>query len=41
MQTQSYELELLEQANTILTRSNTAAMAQLAQMTVTMNKIQA
>ena len=37
MQTQVYDLELLTQANAVLTRSNSAVMAQLAHMTVTMN----
>ena len=37
MQTQSYELEWMEQANAVLTSSNSAVMAQLAQMTVTIN----
>ena len=37
MQTQDYDLEGLEQSNAILTSSNSAVMAQLAHMTVTMN----
>ena len=41
MQTQSYELEGLAQSNTFLTSSNSAVMAQLAQMSVTMNSMQA
>ena len=34
---QSYELEVLEQGNAVLTSLNAAVMAQLAQMNVTMN----
>ena len=41
MQTQSYELERLVQANEVLTSSNSAVMEQLAPMTVTMNDMQA
>ena len=41
MQTQSYELERLVQANEVLTSSNSAVMEQLAPMTVTMNAMQA
>ena len=41
MQTQGYDLERLAQANAALNRSNSAVMAQLAQMTVTMNAMQA
>ena len=41
IQRQSYELEGMEQANAVITRSNTAVMAQLAQMTVTINSMQA
>ena len=41
MQTQGYDLEGLAQANVVLTSSNSAVMAQLAQMTVTMNAMQA
>ena len=37
IQTQSYDLGGLAQANTVLTSSNSAAMAQLAQITATMN----
>ena len=36
-----FELEGLAQANAVLTNSNSAVMAQLAQMTVTMNAMQA
>ena len=39
--TQIYDLEGLEQANVVLTRSKSAVMAQLAHMTVTMNATQA
>ena len=41
IRTQGYELEVLAQANTVLTSSKSAVMAQLAQITVTMNIIQA
>ena len=41
MHTQSYDLEGLAQANAVLTSSNSALMAQLAQITVTMNSMQA
>ena len=41
IQTQSYDLEILAQSNAVLTRSNSAVIAQLAQMTVTMNSVQA
>ena len=41
MKTQGYKLEVLAQANEVLTSSNYAVMAQLAQMTVTMNAMQA
>ena len=41
MKTQSYDMEVMAQANSVLTRSNTAVMAQLAHITVTMNGIQA
>ena len=41
MQTRRYELEGLAQDNTVLTGSNSAVMEQFAQMTVTMNTIQA
>ena len=41
MWTQGFELEGMGQANAVLTRSKYAVMAQLAQMTVTMNAIQA
>ena len=37
----SHELEGLAQANTVLTSSNTTVMVKLAQMTVTMNSMQA
>ena len=37
---QVYEMEGLAQANAVLTRSNSAVMAQLTQVTVTMNAIQ-
>ena len=36
-----YELEGLEQANSVLTSTNSTVMTQLAKMTVTMNVIQA
>ena len=38
---QSHELEGLAQSNAVLTISNTKVMAQLAQMIVTMNAMQA
>ena len=41
MQVQSYDLEGLTQANAVVTRSNSEVLAQLAQITVTMNAIQA
>ena len=41
MQAQRYELEGLAQSNAVLTRSNSAVMAQLSQMTVTINNMQA
>ena len=41
MQTQSYEPEGMAQDNAALTSSNTAVMAQLTHMTVTMNAMQA
>ena len=41
MQTQGYNMEELAQFNLVLTSSNSTIMAQLAQMTVTMNPIQA
>ena len=41
MRTQGYDLEGLAQSNAVLTSSNSALMAQLAQMTVTMNVMQA
>ena len=41
MRTQGYKLEGLEQANEVLTSLNSKVMAQLAQMTVTMNAMQA
>ena len=41
MQKNSYDLEGLAQSNAVLTSSNYALMAQLAQMTVTMNAMQA
>ena len=37
MQAQSYDLEGLAQANAVLTRSNSAVMLHLSQMTVTVN----
>ena len=37
MQTQNNELEGLAQSNAVLTSSNSAVMAQLAHMTVTIN----
>ena len=40
MQTQSYDLEALAQANAVLTSSNSSVTAQLAQMNVTMNAMQ-
>ena len=40
MQTQRYELEGLAQSNAILASSNSALIAQLKQMTVTMNAMQ-
>ena len=40
-QTQSYKLEELAQENSVITSSNSSDMAQLAQMTVTMNAMQA
>ena len=40
MQTQSYYLEGLSQANVVLTRSNSAVMAQFSYMTVAMNAMQ-
>ena len=41
MQTHIYELEVLAQANAVLTSSNSELMVQLAQITVTMNAMQA
>ena len=41
MQTQGCEPEVLAQSNTVLTSSNYAVMAQLAQLTVIMNAMQA
>ena len=41
VQTQSYKLEELAQYNSFLTRLTSTVMAQLAQMNVTMNTIQA
>ena len=41
MQTQSYDLEGLAQANVVLTRSNSEVMAQFSHMNVTMNYMQA
>ena len=41
MQMQSHDLEVLVQANAVFTSSNRAVMAQLAQMTVTVNSMQA
>ena len=40
MQTKHYELEVLTQANAVLTISRSAVMAHLAHMTVAMNSIQ-
>ena len=40
MQMQSHDLEVLSQANAVLTRSNTVVTAQLAHMTVIMNAMQ-
>ena len=40
MKKQSYKLEGLEQANSLLTSSNSDVMSQLAEMTVTVNAIQ-
>ena len=39
MQTHSYDLEGMAQANAVLTRSKSAVMAQLKHMNVTMNAI--
>ena len=39
METQSYELEGLAQANAVLTRSKSVVMSQLAQINVTMNTV--
>ena len=41
MQMKSYDLEGLAQANTFLTSSKSAVMAQLAHLNVTMNTMQA
>ena len=41
MQSQSYDLEELAQANAVLTSSNSAVLAQLSQMTVIMNAMKA
>ena len=41
MHTHSYDLEGLAQANAVLTSFNSAVMAQLAQMTVTTNVMEA
>ena len=41
IQTQSYELEVLAQANAVLTSLNSEVMEQLAQMNVTINAMQA
>ena len=41
MQTQRNKLEVLAQSNTIMKSSNSVEMEQLAQMTVTMNAMQA
>ena len=41
MQTHRYQLEGMSQAKAVLKRSNYAVMAQLAQMIVTMNSMQA
>ena len=40
MRTQGYDLEGLTQANAVLTSLNSVVMAQLAQITVTMNTMQ-
>ena len=41
MQTQRYDLEGLAQANAVPTSSNSALMAQLVQMTLTINAMHA
>ena len=41
MQTQSYDLEVLAQANTVFTSSNSAVIEKLTYMTLTMNFMQA
>ena len=41
MQTHIYELEVLAQANEVLTSSNSSVMVQLAHITVTINTVQA
>ena len=41
MQTHSYELEGLAQANAVLTSSNSVVMAKFSKMTVTINAMQA
>ena len=41
MQNLSYDMEGLAQANKVLTSSNSAVMEKLAQMTTTMNEMQA
>ena len=41
IQTQSYELEVLAQANALLTISKSVVMAQLTQINVTLNAIHA
>ena len=41
MQTQSYKLEVLAQADSVLTSSNSAVMTKLAQMNVTINTMHA
>ena len=41
MQIQTYKLEGLAQANEVITSSNSESMAQLSQVTVTMNAMQA
>ena len=40
IRTQGYDLEVMAQANAVLTRSNSAVMSQLAHMNVTINAMQ-
>ena len=40
MQTQGYDLEVMEQASSVLTSSNSAVMLQLEDMNETMNAMQ-